>query len=287
MRDFDESDITAEVLKRNSGASNDRLRSVMEGLVRHLHAFARETQLTEEEWLVGIQFLTRVGQMCSATRQEFILLSDTLGLSMLVDAINNRQPRGCTQSTVLGPFHVDDAKAYPNGADIANGAKGEPCLVRGTIRSSRGTPIGGAVVDVWQADADGYYDVQYSAAERRARGVFRSNADGRFWFWSILASKYPIPHDGPVGEMLAALNRHPWRPAHLHFLIEAQGFRKLVTHVFRAGDPYLESDAVVAVKTSLIADWKRHEPGTAPDGSRRQTPFYTLDFDFVLAESEA
>jgi hydroxyquinol 1,2-dioxygenase len=285
MHGFDESDITAEVLKRNSGASNDRLRSVMEGLVRHLHAFARETQLTEEEWLVGIQFLTRVGQMCSATRQEFILLSDTLGLSMLVDIINNQRPSRCTQSTVLGPFHVGGAKDYPNGADIANGAKGEPCLVRGTIRSSQGEPIGDAVVDVWQADADGYYDVQYSAAERRARGVFRSDANGRFWFWSILANKYPIPHDGPVGELLAGLNRHPWRPAHLHFLIEAQGFHRLVTHVFRAGDPYLESDAVFAVKTLLIADWIRHEPGIAPDGSSRPTVFYTLDFDFVLAET--
>src|ERR1700730_11577849 len=199
MRDFDESNITAEVVKRNDGASSERLRCLMESLVRHLHAFAGETQLTQEEWLLGIQFLTRVGQMCCETRQEFILLSDTLGLSMFVDTTNNRRPARCTQSTVLGPFHVDGAAAFPNGADIGIGAKGEPCLVRGVIHSSDGSPVGGALVDVWQADADGYYDVQYSTAERRARGVFRSNSEGRFWFWSLLPTKYPIPHDGPVG----------------------------------------------------------------------------------------
>ncbi|MDP3172438.1 MAG: dioxygenase, partial [Polaromonas sp.] len=205
-------------------------------------------------------------------RQEFILLSDTLGLSMLTVAMNNNKPAGCTEATVFGPFHVEGAPHYENGADVGNGAAGEPCVVRGRVLGLQGEPVAGAVVEVWQADAEGNYDVQYPDLDQhRARGVLTSGADGRFDFRTIVAEAYPIPVDGPVGDMLRATKRHPWRPAHLHFMITAPGYEKLVTHVFRSGDRYLDSDAVFGVRQSLVADWVRQADGA-----------YSLDFDFVL-----
>ena len=286
MRPIDEDTITQAVIASHASAGDARLREVMTSLVQHLHAFAREVALTEDEWAAGIRFLTETGHMCSDERQEFILLSDTLGLSMLVTALNHRKPRGCTEATVFGPFHVDGAPRVDSGGDVARGAKGEPCFVRGRVKALDGAPIAGAEVEVWQADADGRYDVQYPAGganrAHRARGVLTSGADGGFHFRSILAESYPIPHDGPVGRMLQALGRHPWRPAHLHFMITAPGYERLVTHVFRAGDRYLDSDAVFGVRASLVADWVRHDPGPTPDGGTSAVPFYTLDFDFVL-----
>ncbi len=279
----DEYSITHAVLERNAGTPDERLKEIMTSLVRHLHDFARETQLTEGEWGAGIDFLTRVGQTCSARRQEFILLSDTLGLSMLVIAQNNRKPATCTESTVLGPFHVDAAPIFDNGADIANGAEGVPCFVHGKILSMDGKPIANASLDVWQADETGMYDMQYQQTQTRARGILHSDANGCYRFWSILASSYPIPDDGPVGKLLTALGRHPWRPAHLHFKIQAPGFQTLVTHVFRKGDAYLDSDAVFGVRRSLIAEWVEHDAGVAPDGSQQSGPYYTLNYDFVLA----
>ena len=202
---------------------------------------------------------------------------------MLVTAQNNARPAGCTEATVFGPFFVQGAPEYENGADISNGAKGAPCFVSGQIRTLEGEPIAGVSIDVWQSDEDGFYDVQTPGEhEHRARGRLRSEKDGRFQFRSILAEAYPIPHDGPVGRMLAAVGRHPWRPAHLHFMLQAPGYQTLVTHVFRDGDRYLDSDAVFGVRSSLIADWVRHEPGRAPDETRLDVPFYTLEYDFVL-----
>jgi len=283
MRNLSEDTITDAVLARHKNAPNARLKEIMTALVRHLHAFAREVELTEEEWFEGIRFLTDVGHMTDDKRQEFILLSDTLGLSMLVIAMNHRKPQGCTEATVFGPFHVDNAPRYTLGADVANGARGEPCFVRGHVRGLDGKPIAGATLDVWQADEAGFYDVQYKdLAHHRARGVLQTGPDGEFHFRTIVANAYPIPHDGPVGRMIEALGRHPWRPAHLHFMIKAPGYETLVTHVFRNGDKYLDSDVVFGVRSSLIAEWIRREPGTAPDGSRMATPYYTLDFDFVL-----
>jgi hydroxyquinol 1,2-dioxygenase len=283
MRNLDEDTITEAVLARQEGAPDTRLKEILTALVQHLHAFARDVRLTEAEWFEGIRFLTDVGHITDDKRQEFILLSDTLGLSMLVIAMNHRKPAGCTESTVFGPFHVDAAPRFPLGADVANGAQGEPCFVRGQVRSIDGTPVANATIDVWQADAAGFYDVQYQdLAQHRARGVLQSGPDGAFHFRTIVANAYPIPHDGPVGRMLKALGRHPWRPAHLHFMIKAPGYETLVTHVFRNGDRYLDSDAVFGVRSSLIADWVRHEHGDAPDGTRMEAPFYTLDFDFVL-----
>ena len=283
MRNLDETTITQAAIARHTGIANERLKTVMTSLVQHLHGFAREVHLTEAEWVAGIEFLTAVGHICSPTRQEFILLSDTLGLSTLVAAQNHRKPVGCTKATVFGPFHVEGAPERPLGGDVANGAEGDPCFVRGCIRGLAGEPIAGAVIEVWQADANGLYDVQYEPMdEHRARATLRSAQDGGYHFRSIVATPYPIPHDGPVGQMLAALGRHPWRPAHLHFRISAPGYETLVTHVFRNGDRYLDSDAVFGVRSSLVSDWLPHPAGPTPDGEVIATPFYTLDFDFVL-----
>jgi hydroxyquinol 1,2-dioxygenase len=284
VRNINEDTITQAVLAAMAGCSNDRLRTVMTSLVQHLHSFAREVQLTEAEWFEGIRFLTAAGHITDDKRQEFILLSDVLGLSMLVTAQNNAKPAGCTESTVFGPFYVEGAPKVDNGADISNGAKGVPCHVRGQVRGIDGRPVAGALINVWQSDEDGFYDVQRPSPsgehEHRARAQLCSDAQGDFHFRSILAQHYPIPHDGPVGAMLEALGRHPWRPAHLHFMIEAPGYEPLITHVFRDGDKYLDSDAVFGVRSSLIADWVRHEP--APDGSGPREVYYTLNYDFVL-----
>jgi hydroxyquinol 1,2-dioxygenase len=283
MRNLNEDNITQAVLARHTAMSDERLREIMTSLVQHLHSFAREVKLTEAEWFEGIQFLTEVGHMCSDKRQEFILLSDTLGLSMLVTALNNRKPQGCTEATVFGPFHVEGAPEYALGADVANGAKGEPCFVRGVVRGLDGKTVPNATMEVWQADAEGFYDVQYAGQdEHRARGILHSGPNGEYHFRTITAEAYPVPHDGPVGSMLKKLGRHPWRPAHLHFMIKAEGYETLITHVFRSGDTYLDSDAVFGVRSSLVADWVRHEPGVAPDGTRLDVPFHTMDFDFVL-----
>jgi hydroxyquinol 1,2-dioxygenase len=287
MRNLDEHTITAETLDRIKDTPNPRLKEIMSSLIRHLHEFARETQLTEEEWFEGIKYLTATGHITNDKRQEFILMSDTLGLSMLVIAQNNRKPKGCTEATVFGPFHVAGATEYPLGADISNGAKGEPCFVRATISGLDGKPVPNAHVEVWQADADGFYDVQYKDNDaERARGNLKSDKDGRLYFKSVLAEAYPIPTDGPVGRMLDATARHPWRPAHMHFMIEAEGYERLVTHVFRDKDKYLDSDAVFGVRSSLITHWQRHEAGKTPDGGQSSTPFYTLDFNFVLNPSK-
>lgn len=254
------------------GTPDPRLRELMQGLVKHLHAFAREAKLTQEEWFQGIDFLTRVGQTCTDTRQEFILLSDVLGLSMLNVEINNAKPAACTEATVFGPFHVEGAPVYENGQDVANGAVGKPCVVRGSIRGPDGEAIGGAVVEVWQADDEGLYDVQKPDLDQaQARGVLHSRADGSFDFHSVVPEPYPIPTDGPVGDLLNATSRSYWRPAHLHFMIKADGYETLITHVFRRGDRFLQSDPVFGVRERLVADWVQQ-----PDGST------LLSYDFVL-----
>jgi len=272
MQEYDQHNLTQAVIARLADTPNARTREIMTSLVRHLHDFAREVRLTEADWKQGIDYLTATGQMCDDKRQEFILLSDVLGLSMLTVAMNHEKPEGCTEATVFGPFHVEGAPHYEHGADLANGAKGEPCTVYGRVTGVDGRPIADAVVETWQADADGHYDVQYEGLEvAQGRGVLQSGDDGRFHFRTIVAQAYPIPDDGPVGELLRATGRHPWRPAHLHFMIKAPGYETLVTHVFRGGDKYLNSDAVFGVRKSLVGDWVRQ-----PDGS------YRLDFDFVL-----
>ena len=272
MRNLNQDTITQAVIERFSHTPDPRLKEIMTSLVQHLHAFAREVRLTEAEWFQGIQFLTDTGHITDDKRQEFILLSDTLGLSMLTVAMNNDKPAGCTESTVFGPFFVEGAPEYQNGDDVANGAAGLPCQVRGTVKGLEGKPVPNARMNVWQADAEGNYDVQYAdLAHAQARGVLHADEQGRFHFKTILAEAYPIPSDGPVGRMLKATANHPWRPAHLHFMIEAPGYQRLITHVFRNHDQYLDSDVVFGVRQSLVADWEQQ-----PDGS------YLLEYDFVL-----
>jgi hydroxyquinol 1,2-dioxygenase len=284
MQNLDEHSITDAVLRSQAGAPNPRTTEIFDSLVTHLHAFARDVSLTEDEWIAGIRFLTAVGHTTDDKRQEFILLSDTLGLSMLVTAMTNRKPKECTEATVLGPFFVTNAPTVPNGGDVAQGASGERCFVTGHVRGMDGVPIPGARMEVWQADEDGLYDTQYENLEAaRARAILFTEPDGSFSFTSIVPRPYPVPHDGPVGDMLNALGRQAWRPAHLHFMIIAEGYETLTTHVFRKDDPYLESDAVFAVRSSLIGDWIAHPPGVGPDGNRQDTPYTTLAFDFVLA----
>lgn len=236
-----------------------RLAEVMTSLVKHLHAFAKDVELTQQEWGLAVDFLTRTGQMSDGNRQEFILLSDVLGLSMLVDAINHRRPSGATENTVLGPFHVAGAPQYPMGANISLDGKGESCLFSGRVIDSEGGPIGGAQIDVWCDNADGYYDVQQPGIQPQwnNRGIFVTGPDGSYSFKGIRPVAYPIPDDGPVGQMLAALKRHPNRPAHMHFLVSAPGYETIVTHTFVEGDQWLTSDAVFGVKASLIASMER------------------------------
>jgi len=278
MRDFDETNITAAVIEQFGAATDPRLKRIMTSLVQHLHDFVRDVEPTFEEWSFAIDYLTRTGQTCTDKRQEFILLSDTLGLSMLVDAVNHRMPEGATETTVLGPFYVDGPPDLPLGADISGGMAGEPLLVEGMVSSSDGTPLAGAVVDIWQADDDGYYDVQrpeLDGALLRAR--FRTDGVGRFRFRSIMPAYYPIPHDGPVGQMLAATKRHPNRPAHVHFMIAAPDHETLITHIFAADSPYLDSDAVFGVKNSLIVEFVRRPAGDAAEHDHRH-----LTYEFGL-----
>ncbi len=278
---FTEADSVAVVTGRNRNAGDARLAAVMEVITRKLHEAVKEIEPTQDEWFKAIMFLTDTGHMCNEWRQEFILLSDVLGVSMLVDAINNRKPSGASESTVLGPFHVDDAPELPMGANICLDQKGEPMRVRGRILDTAGKPIANAKIDVWQANDEGFYDVQQKGIQPdfNLRGVFRTGADGGYHFRGVKPKFYPIPDDGPVGKLLAGLGRHPFRPAHLHYIVSAEGFDTLVTHIFDPDDPYIHSDAVFGVKQSLMAKFNPvTEAGSGFDG-----PFLDLQFDFVLS----
>jgi protocatechuate 3,4-dioxygenase beta subunit len=278
-----EQKITNAVLKSLSGTKNRRLKQIMTSLVKHAHGFVRETELTEAEWWTAIQFLTRTGHMCDDRRQEFILLSDTLGVSMLVDAINHRFPAGATETTVLGPFYVKGAKILPHGANISRGTGGEPTFVSGRVRAVNGKPVAGAMLDVWQTAPNGMYDLQDpNQPDMNLRGRFRTDREGRFHFRTVKPVSYPIPHDGPVGKMLGQLGRHPYRPAHLHFIVTAKGYHPVTTHLFVKGDPYLGSDAVFGVKRSLIANYVKHTRAAERAKYGVKTPFYTLNYAFGL-----
>jgi hydroxyquinol 1,2-dioxygenase len=274
MAQFSDEELTKAVIDRMQGATDPRLREIMSALVRHLHDFAREVKLSESEWLAAIDFLTKTGKMCDDKRQEFILLSDTLGLSMLVDALNNKREGRETPSTVLGPFYVSGAPDLPMDADIAaNTEGGIKTLVSGRVLDAQGKPIENAVLDVWQTAPNGLYDVQDpQAAEFNLRGRFRTGAEGAYRFVTVKPVSYPVPTDGPVGKMLLALGRHAYRPAHLHFIVTAAGFEKLTTHIFVRGDRYLDSDAVFGVRDALVVDFV--------DDAKSNTA--TVACDFVL-----
>lgn len=288
MRNLNEHNISDEVLRSIADTPDRRLHQILANLVRHLHDFARETKLTEAEWMAGISFLTRTGHLCTDQRQEFILLSDTLGLSQLIVAQSHSRPVQATEQTVFGPFFVPGApKLAPHGGDLAVGLAGDPLFVTAQVVSD-GTPLPDALVDAWQADSHGYYDVQaedWTPDGAKLRAQFRTDSDGKFSFRSVLPKSYPIPVDGTVGEMLRATNRSPMRPAHLHFKIEKPGYDPLITHVFAEGDEYLDSDAVFGVRGSCIGDYVWHEGGVTPAGERVEAPFYTLDYRFTLHQN--
>jgi hydroxyquinol 1,2-dioxygenase len=266
------------------GAADPRLREVLGSLVRHLHGFVREVEPTFEEWERAIGFLTATGQKCDDTRQEFILLSDVLGVTMLVDAINHRTATEATDSTVLGPFHMVASPRRELGDTIDLVATGEPCVVTGRVLSLDGSPLAGALVDVWQADDHGFYDVQQPGAQPQGngRGLFTCDDDGGFWFRTVTPSAYPIPTDGPVGRILTATGRHPYRPAHIHFIVAADGHLPVTTHIFVAGSPYLDSDAVFAVKQRLITDFARVDDPDQAAAFGVEAPFRHAQFDVVL-----
>lgn len=282
-RQLTEQKLTERVIRLLSATKERRLRRIMQALIRHAHDFVRETELTEAEWFAAIRFLTETGQKCGPTRQEFILLSDVLGVSMLVDAVNHRAPKGVTESTVLGPFYLNGAKALPHGANIMRGKGGAPTVVSGRVLTPDGKPIAHALLDVWQTGPNALYDVQDPKVRgQNLRGRFRTDARGRFWFRTVKPVSYAIANDGPVGKLLRRLGRHPFRPAHLHFKISARGYEPLTTHLFVKGDKYLASDAVFGVKKSLIAGFQRHTGAAAAKRYRVKAPFYTLDYDFRL-----
>jgi len=283
-----EEQLIADVLASFARTPDPRLRELMEALVKHLHAFIRETRLTEAEWTRAIEFLTAVGQITDDKRQEFILLSDVLGASMQTIAVNNEAHGNATEATVFGPFFVDESPMVGIGGDIAGGAAGTPCWVEGTVRDTAGNPVPGARIEVWEADEDGFYDVQYTDARVAGRGHLFSADDGSFAFWGVQPTAYPIPHDGPVGALLDAVDRSPVRAAHLHFMVSAAGFRTLVTHVFVEGDPQLEiGDSVFGVKESLVKRFEEQPAGApAPDGrALGDKPWTRSRFDIVLAPS--
>jgi protocatechuate 3,4-dioxygenase beta subunit len=281
-----EDDITAEVLRRFEGTPDPRLREIMLSLTQHLHQFVKDVRLVEGEWWKAIEFLTRTGQMCSDKRQEFILLSDTMGISMLVDLISNGKPVGASESTVFGPFYREGGPELPAGANMAKGAQdGTPAIIHGRVIDMDGKPIANAMLDVWQADPEGLYDSQRPELEElHMRGVYHSDAQGNYLIRTMRPVHYQIPTDGPVGDMLAATKRHPWRPAHVHFKVTAPGYQPLTTHLFDDVDEYLDSDAVFGVKDSLICKFPLHQARDADSAKFGiEPPFCTAQYDFILA----
>lgn len=276
--------LTQRVVDSFDGCADDRLRTVLTSLVRHLHAFVRDVRLGEEEWGAAIDFLTRCGHITDDERQELILLSDVLGVSMQTITVNDTAEPGATEATVFGPFFVDGAPEVPHGGDISFGASGEPCWVEGTVTDTAGRPVPGARLEVWEADEDGFYDVQYGDGRTAARAHLFTDAEGRYAFWGVTPTPYPIPADGPVGELLAATGRTPMRASHLHFMVTAEGLRRLVTHIFVRGDDHLASDSVFGVKESLVTDFATQPAGSStPDGREVDGTWTRARFDIVLA----
>ncbi|MEU9288560.1 dioxygenase [Streptomyces sp. NPDC048275] len=284
MRDLTSETITEAVISTMRDTKDARVAEILESLVRHVHAFVREVDLTEEEWARGIDFLTRTGQKCTATRQEFILLSDVLGVTMLVDALGNQRPAEATQNSVLGPFFRDDRPQQADGADISGGLPGTPLFFEGRVVNREGAPVSGAAVDVWHSDADGHYDVDVPGLEDDSamRALFRTDEKGHFSFRSIRPASYPIPGDGPVGELMSATGRSLMRPAHVHLLVEAPGFQRVTTMLFPSDDLYLDADPVFGVKESLVESFETYEADAGPCRELTDEPYTLLRRAFVL-----
>ncbi|NUZ07984.1 dioxygenase [Piscinibacter koreensis] len=295
MSEYNQEKLTQDVLAAFAGTPEPRLRELMTGLVKHIHAYAREVDLTPEEWLAGIKFLEAVGHISTERRPEFILLSDTLGLSMMVVSLAQARAGGtakgateATEATVEGPFYWPGAPEMPLGGDIGEGVPGEPTFYMGRVTDTEGQPLAGALLDVWSGDGHGKYDVQLAAEPvMKARGRFRTDAEGRYWFWSIRPAYYPIPDDGPVGDMMRATNRSIYRPGHIHMQVSAPGHVTLTTHIFVAGSEYIDQDAVFGKRDSLVVDFDRHPPGKAVDGREMKVPYYSASYDFRLAPARA
>jgi len=277
-----EQNLTDIARERWSNIPDARLRQVMTALVKHVHAFVREIEPTTDEWATAIDWLTRTGKMCTEKRQEFILFSDVLGVSMLVDAINHRLATGATPTTVEGPFHVPASPEFADGADMAKEAPGVPCFVTGTVRDLDGKPIAGAALDVWQTDGEGLYEAQRDVEGPWLRGVYHTKPDGSFVIRTVAPIAYTIPMDGTVGELMQRTNISHFRPAHIHFVVEAPGYHRIVTHLFQRGDRYIDNDVVYGVKEPLIVDFKQVARGKAPNGDVVEGAFYVVNYDFVL-----
>ena len=280
--------ITNEAVKRWNTTHDPRLRELITTLIPHVHAWAREVGLTHEEWIGGLNFLARVGQWTNDARGENILLSDVVGLSMLTVMLNDKLPKGATPHTVLGPFYVEGSPEHDHGGNMAEGVEGDPCYISGRVLNLKGEPVANATLDMWQADEAGTYEVQL--AEKSGpylRGVYHSGPDGRYLVKTIAPLGYSIPMDGPVGDLIRETDISHFRPAHIHFMLSAPGYQKIITHLFKQGTEYLDSDVVYGVKQELITEFKRHPPGTAPTGEQVDTPFWTIDYDFVLAPEGA
>lgn len=286
MTQFNETELTEAVVRSFDNTPNPRAKFLLQELVKSLHDYVSKTGLTFEEWDYAIDFLTRTGQKCTGTRQEFILLSDVLGVSMLVDAVNHRDRGGATETTVLGPFYVGEHKVTAHGTDISpHNHTGEKMFVQSRVTDLEGKPLAGVPVDVWHADDDGFYDSQkpnYDEAGASARARFITDDDGRFFFRTILPCSYPIPTDGPVGEMIVQTGRHPMRPAHVHFLVNANGYEPLITHVFIGGDEYLDSDVVFGVKDDLVAMVEPRNDAAMPDGTKASGKWHLMSYEFHL-----
>jgi len=279
-------DGSVDVVNARMGTDIDpRLREVMGTIVKHLHAAVKEIEPTHEEWLAAIKFLTEVGQMCTDWRQEYILLSDILGVSMLVDSINHRRPNGATENTILGPFYVPEAPRYDPGTNICLDGKGEPLVVKGRVMDTNGQPVEGALVDVWQTNDDGFYDVQQKGVQPdwNLRGVFTTDKNGEYWFRSSKPRFYPIPDDGPVGKLLRSMGRHPNRAAHIHFIVSAEGYDPVITHIFSPDCEFLDQDSVFGVKDSLIAEFEKISDEKKAKELDFAGPYWSVNWDFVLA----
>lgn len=283
-----EEELVEQVVASFDGATDERLKTLMQALTRHVHAFIREVRLTEEEWGAAIKFLTDSGHITTDTRQEFVLFSDVLGTSMQTIGVNNQAYGDATEATVFGPFFVEGSPEIEQGGDIAQGAAGQPCWISGTVRDTDGNPVPGAKIEVWEADDDGLYDVQYDDGRTAARAHIFSDENGEYRFWCVTPTPYPIPYDGPVGAMLEKVGRSPVRASHLHFMVTAPELRTLVTHIFVRGCDYLERDSVFGVKESLIKDFVEHPAGEpTPDGREVEGTWRSCDFDIVLAPATA
>jgi hydroxyquinol 1,2-dioxygenase len=285
MTQFNETELTAAVVGSFDNTPSPRAKFLLQELVKSLHDYVSKTDLTFEEWEYAIDFLTRTGQKCTDIRQEFILLSDVLGVSMLVDAVNHREREGATETTVLGPFYVGEHKVTPHGTDISAKLPGERMFVQSRVTDLAGKPLANVPVDVWHADDDGFYDSQkptYATQGPSSRARFITDADGRFFLRTILPCSYPIPVDGPVGEMIHATKRPALRPAHVHFLVAAPGYEPLVTHVFIGGDPNIDCDVVFGVKDELIANIEKRSDAVMPDGKPAATPWHLMTYEFRM-----